>query len=137
MDIINRRDLLKLAPCSVFLCQAKTLVGAIPASGSWRMGVIADLHFGLAPDAMDRLQSFMNDVDQLKPDCILQLGDFNFGVGDAADCVREWEQFPGPRHHVLGNHDMDKTDKQHVELNRVSLALNLLSSVAWGASCEE
>ena len=28
----------------------------------WRMAVIADLHYGLAPDAMARLQSFMGDV---------------------------------------------------------------------------
>lgn len=114
MNITNRRDLLKLASGGLLLSPAPHLLGAASAAESWRMGVIADLHFGLAPDAMDRLQAFMGDVDQVKPNCILQLGDFNYGIGDARGCLREWEQFSGPRHHVLGNHDMDKTDKQHI-----------------------
>ena len=114
MQLVNRREVLKLASSTAFLSQTDSLFASSPETGPWRMGLIADLHFGLAPDAMGRLRSFMSEVDEAKPDCVLQLGDFNFGVGDASECLREWQQFRGPRHHVLGNHDMDKTDKQHI-----------------------
>ena len=80
----------------------------------WTMGLIADLHFGLAPDAGRRLESFMEAVAEHHPDCLLQLGDFNYGVDDAHKCLGVWRQFDGPRYHVLGNHDMDKTDKAHI-----------------------
>ncbi len=78
--------------------------------GTWQIGLIADLHFGLAPDALGRLRRFMAAVEEKRPDCILQLGDFNYGV-DSQECMREWCQFNGPRYHVLGNHDMDKATK--------------------------
>ena len=78
---------------------------------TWKMGLIADLHYGLAPDALPRLEKFMARVDEVSPDCITQLGDFNFGQG-ADDCMNLWRQFKGPKHHVLGNHDMDKATKQ-------------------------
>lgn len=76
----------------------------------WQMGLIADLHYGLAPDALERLDQFMQAVDERSPDCLLQLGDFNYGV-DAADCMKLWQQFSGSKYHVLGNHDMDKATK--------------------------
>lgn len=77
---------------------------------AWRMGLIADLHYGLAPDALTRLESFMAAVNQQTPDSILQLGDFNYGV-QADECMELWNQFTGPKYHVLGNHDMDKATK--------------------------
>ncbi len=80
------------------------------SAASWRMGLIADLHHGLAPDALQRLDSFMMAVDSQEPDCILQLGDFNYGV-QAKECMDLWSQFAGPQYHVLGNHDMDKATK--------------------------
>lgn len=79
-----------------------------------RMGVIADLHHGLATDALNRLDKFMQVVDRKKPDVLLQLGDFNFGNAGANECMRLWQQFEGPRYHVLGNHDMDFESKQHM-----------------------
>lgn len=79
-------------------------------SHSWKMGLIADLHFGLAPDARVRLEAFMQRVLDVRPSGILQLGDFNFGV-DAEECMQVWGQFSGPCYHVLGNHDMDKASK--------------------------
>ena len=78
------------------------------------MGLIADLHHGLAPDAMQRLEVFMKTVDEKKPDLLLQLGDFNFGRPDSKECMDLWRQFKGPRYHVLGNHDMDFFGKRHM-----------------------
>lgn len=113
MTFMNRRQVLKLAPASL-LCQPSLLSGALHSATSWQMGLIADLHFGLAPDAQQRLETFMSEVERTQPDCIMQLGDFHFGVEEARPCQRIWEQFRGPRHHVLGNHDMDKAAKQPV-----------------------
>lgn len=79
-------------------------------SSAWKMGVVADLHYGLAPDALERLGKFMLSVEEEDPDSILQLGDFNFGV-DSKPCMQLWNQFQGPTYHVLGNHDMDKATK--------------------------
>ncbi len=78
------------------------------------IGLIADLHHGLEPTAEKRLDAFMNEVDKNKPDSILQLGDFNFGEKSSQPCMKLWEQFKGKRHHVLGNHDMDKFGKKHM-----------------------
>ena len=78
------------------------------------MGMIADLHHGLAPSAMQRLEQFMIAVDEKKPDVLLQLGDFNYGQQDSKECLNLWRQFNGPRYHVLGNHDMDFFGKRHM-----------------------
>ena len=74
-------------------------------------GLIADVHHGLAPTAMSRLEAFMEAVDKRKPDFVLQLGDFCFGDQDSAAFLRLWNEFRGPRLHVLGNHDMDRLSK--------------------------
>jgi 3',5'-cyclic AMP phosphodiesterase CpdA len=78
------------------------------------MGVIADLHHGLEPRAMERLETFIGDVESREPDCILQLGDFNFGTRQSDECMRLWRQYEGERHHVLGNHDMDFVTKEEI-----------------------
>lgn len=77
-----------------------------------KMGLIADLHHGLAKDAMRRLDTFMQAVDAANPQILLQMGDFNFGKPDSRECMALWQQFNGPRYHVLGNHDMDFLTKE-------------------------
>jgi len=47
-------------------------------------------------------------------DCIIQLGDFNYGKPDSAECIKVWNQFQGEKYHVLGNHDMDFTTKEQM-----------------------
>lgn len=78
-----------------------------------KLALLADLHYGLAPDALERLDTFMGAVDAKKPDLMFQLGDFHYGV-DAEPCIRLWDQFVGPKYHVLGNHDMDKVTKDRM-----------------------
>ena len=72
-----------------------------------KLGLIADLHGGLAQDAEARLDSFLQAMQSAKPDALVQLGDF---------------AFPNPKHqrfadklnaahdhvvHVIGNHEFD------------------------------
>lgn len=74
-------------------------------------GLIADPHADLMPDHMQRLERFMESVDEKKPEFILQLGDFCFPKKENRAFLKLWQQFAGPRFHVLGNHDMDTSSK--------------------------
>ncbi|MFK7844572.1 MAG: metallophosphoesterase [Rhodothermales bacterium] len=111
MQPFSRRTFLSLTGSLVLLRNTSL---ALPAEPVLQMGVIADLHHGLATDAMTRLERFMYAVDKQKPDCLLQLGDFNFGKPDSDECMQLWRQFQGPKFHVLGNHDMDFYSKAHM-----------------------
>lgn len=115
MSGLTRRRWLQVTGGTALFSAAGTGGSAMDSENrtSWRMGLIADLHYGLAPDALSRLASFMAAVDQQTPDCILQLGDFNFGV-EVDECMGLWNQFSGPKYHVLGNHDMDKATKSEM-----------------------
>jgi len=107
---ISRRELLKIGTGCLFLARG----GSVARTDSVRLGVIADLHHGLAPRAIERLETFMRSVADRKPDAILQLGDFNFGTKESEECLHLWNSFVGPKYHVLGNHDMDFVSKDAV-----------------------
>lgn len=77
-----------------------------------RFGILADPHKDLVPDADQRLEKFMAKAMEGDCDFILQLGDFCFPQKKNADFLRIWNQYQGPKHHVLGNHDMDVSSKQ-------------------------
>jgi len=77
-------------------------------------GLLADPHADLVPDHMDRLEAFMRQVDQRKPDFIFQLGDFCFPKVANQSFLNLWNQFEGPKYHTLGNHDMDISSKEVV-----------------------
>lgn len=80
-----------------------------------RFAVITDLHHGLAPDAMSRLQTFADAVAaRPKLDMVLQLGDFCYSTPESKECLDLFNTIKLPRVHVLGNHDMDKCDKAAV-----------------------
>ena len=104
---MSRRTLLQLGIGGLFL----PMRHRFGRTDSVRLGVIADLHHGLAPTAMERLDDFMEAVRERKPDAIIQLGDFNYGPGRGDECMELWRTFNGPRYHVLGNHDMDFASK--------------------------
>ncbi|MXY08416.1 MAG: hypothetical protein F4Y61_07185, partial [Rhodothermaceae bacterium] len=76
---ISRRELLKIGTACLFLSPGRSTA----RTDSVCLGVIADLHHGLAPRAMERLESFMRAVAEHKPDAILQLGDFNYGTEES------------------------------------------------------
>lgn len=77
-----------------------------------RVAIITDLHHGLAPDAMVRLRTFVEAVKSRKDlDAVLQLGDFCYSDAASKECLDLWRTIDLPTIHVLGNHDMDKCDK--------------------------
>src|SRR5690606_13602499 len=95
----TRRTLLRAVPVGLAMACVAEPVWAAPEKSPWQMGLIADLHFGLAPDALERLETFLTEVEQKAPSCLLQLGDFNYGTEGAKPCLKLWNEFRGPRYH--------------------------------------
>ncbi len=128
---------------------AFTLACALPIAGSetelapLRIGIFADLHahdtnsplddFVLANWA-ERLQACVDAMNAWPADLMIQMGDFvngrfvlgaEFGdperipaILEAAEAV--YAGFDGPRHHVLGNHDVEDLTKAEF-LERVNV----------------
>ena len=74
-------------------------------------GIVADVHKDLVPDADQRLEAFINEAKNREIDLIIQLGDFCMAVPENKTFLNIWNSFKGSKHHVLGNHDMDKNTK--------------------------
>lgn len=110
----NRRQFVVSLGASLAAAGTLRMNGAETPEPPVTFGLIADLHHGLCPTAMDRLAVFMEEVALRSPAFILQLGDFCFGDTTSRECLRLWSQFSGPRYHVLGNHDMDRVSKRAV-----------------------
>jgi 3',5'-cyclic AMP phosphodiesterase CpdA len=114
--MLQRRDFIRnlgLAGAGTLLTGGVWSIPASPAGGTKavRFGLISDLHhmqFGNREEA--RLKAFMDKVLQTSPDFIIQNGDF-CRPKPSEGIFAEWNRFPGPKYHVLGNHDMDVCDK--------------------------
>jgi len=72
-----------------------------------RFGLCADVHKDVIHDADKRLKIFIDRMNREKVDFIMQLGDFCRPYDYNQDFLDLWNQFQGPRFHVLGNHDTD------------------------------
>jgi predicted phosphodiesterase len=72
-----------------------------------RIGICADLHQDIMHDGPRRLDAFIRDMETQRPDFIIQMGDFCTPIPRNQVIVDTWERFPGPKYHVLGNHDTD------------------------------
>ncbi len=71
-----------------------------------RIGMVADVHQDIIHDAYARIRFFIDDMKIRKPDFIIQLGDFALPRKRNQPFLDAWNEFEGPRYHVLGNHDM-------------------------------
>ncbi len=68
-------------------------------------GICADVHKDIMHDADVRLRTFVNEMNQRKVDFIIHLGDFCFPDYYNGIFLSIWNEFNGPRYHVIGNHD--------------------------------
>lgn len=75
-------------------------------------GIMADIHADLIPDKLERLEKFIDKAMAKEVDFIIQLGDFCFPKQENKAFLKLWNQFKGPKYHVLGNHDMDISSKE-------------------------
>lgn len=72
-----------------------------------RFGLISDIHKDIMHDADDRLCAFIQKVQAEQVDFIMQLGDFCKPIPENQLFMNIWNQFRGPKYHVVGNHDTD------------------------------
>ncbi|WP_316794131.1 metallophosphoesterase family protein [Pedobacter frigoris] len=72
-----------------------------------RIGICTDLHHDLIKDGEKRIQAFIDEMNILKPDFIIQIGDFCVPKEKNRPLMDIWNQFKGPKYHVIGNHDTD------------------------------
>lgn len=72
-----------------------------------QIGICADLHQDIMHDGPQRLEAFIEAMNAQRPDFILQLGDFCRPYDTNTVILDIWNRFPGPRFHVIGNHDTD------------------------------
>ncbi|MFC1739741.1 metallophosphoesterase family protein [Planctomycetota bacterium] len=122
---LSRRDLLKkMGQGAVMLPILGSLGGCLHSREAscqagkpklLRFGVCADVHMGVIHDAEFRMKTFVDRMNTEQVDFVIQLGDFNYRYrGNKPELAAEhenfqatWNQFQGPRYHVLGNHDSD------------------------------
>ena len=110
---------LSLAAAGVAATNASALE-SVPSdsvsSAKIRFGLIADLHHDFTFDAPERLKAFIAEMNRVKPDFVLELGDFCCPVEKNKVIADIWNGFSGPKYHVIGNHEMDQgcTRKQVV-----------------------
>lgn len=107
----------QLAMAGLSIPVAKTF-GFDPAELSFKkpvtIGWITDVHHGYCRDAEKRLEIFIKEANEKKPDFIIQGGDFCHPTAEASTFMKIWEGFKGKKYHVLGNHDMDKGSKRDI-----------------------
>ncbi|MEE2843262.1 MAG: metallophosphoesterase family protein, partial [Planctomycetota bacterium] len=72
-----------------------------------RLGVIADLHGGLASDAEMRLDAFLKAMKGIETDALVQLGDFAFPNQKHQTFADKFNSAHEKRVHVIGNHEFD------------------------------
>lgn len=89
-------------------------ISDITTSKKLNFGIVADVHKDLMPDADKRLETFINQAQARQVNFIIQMGDFCFAEEKNRNFLKIWEQFKGPKYHVLGNHDMDKNSKEEM-----------------------
>lgn len=62
---------------------------------------------------MTRLEGFVGEAKRSKGiDAVIQMGDFCYSQPESEPCIKLFDSLAHPKFHVLGNHDMDKCDKQ-------------------------
>ena len=80
---------------------------AHPSASSLRIGLIADLHQDLVPDARMRLDQFLESSSSQRVDAIFQLGDFATPIVKNKEVIEAFNNAGTTRYHVIGNHDTD------------------------------
>lgn len=109
---MTRRDLLKFGSLA-FLPKLDIPLPLLTApKRSLKFAVITDLHHGLAPDAISRIEAFIQAVNKRKDlSFVLQMGDFCYSDKGSQELLDKYKEIKLPTIHVLGNHDMDKVTK--------------------------
>jgi exonuclease III/predicted phosphodiesterase len=85
----------------------KHLLAKSPFAKPIRLGVIADLHGGLAVDAEQRLDIFLEAMSGKEVNALVQLGDFAFPNDKHQHFANKFNAAHETTIHVIGNHEFD------------------------------
>ena len=72
-----------------------------------KIGMCSDVHLPTMHDSEHRISTFIDSMKIAQPDFIIELGDFGIPKPEYAPYFDIWNSFPGPKYHVIGNHEMD------------------------------
>lgn len=70
-------------------------------------GLCTDVHIPTMHDSEYRMSTFIEAMKKENPDFIIELGDFSIPKPEYQKTYDIWNSFPGDKHHVIGNHEMD------------------------------
>lgn len=91
----------------IFPDRLQTCEKPFTSRGPIRLGVIADLHGGLAPDADARLDVFLEAMRKAECDALVQLGDFAYPNEAHQHFPDRFNAAHPETIHVIGNHEFD------------------------------
>lgn len=105
----TRRTVLKTigTTCAAFSLPTQLFAGQHKSNKPTRLGVIADLHGGLAVDAESRLDAFLDVMEGKNCDALIQLGDFAFPNEKHRVYADKFNAAHDHVIHVIGNHEFD------------------------------
>ena len=105
----SRRTIIKAlaATSATFFFNWKLDAATQSALKRLQFGLCADPHHDVMYDTEQRLRTFITAMKPEQTDFILQMGDFCRPYERNRKFLNIWEEFSGPRYHVLGNHDTD------------------------------
>ncbi len=106
---IGRRDFLKATTAtSISLGLPGISAATVRRLGDpVRLGVIADLHHDVMHDGSERLDVFLEAMSSIRPDAIVQLGDFAYPQSKNREVIERFNAGHQKSFHVIGNHDTD------------------------------
>lgn len=76
-------------------------------SGKVKIGMCSDVHLPTMHDSPYRIGTFIRHMNRVKPDFIIELGDFGTPDPKYSSMFETWNSFRGDKYHVIGNHEMD------------------------------
>ena len=105
----TRRTALKAlgTTCAAIALPANLLADNPTLTKPIRLGVIADLHGGLAVDAESRLDTFLNSMADKNVDALIQMGDFAYPNKKHQRFGDKFNAAHDNTIHVIGNHEFD------------------------------
>jgi len=106
---MQRRRFLTSAAAGTLLAAPalRRLRADAPASGKIRLGLISDVHQDVMHDGVERITAFVEAMQKEQAQGVVNLGDFCVPHARNDEFLAAFNQFAGPKLHVLGNHDTD------------------------------
>jgi len=109
MKVFNRREFISgmLATGIVLQIPGRVMAMFPTKAKVIKAGLITDLHQDVIHNGSERLQAFLSHVKKIKPDFIMQMGDFAYPNDKNKALIDEFNQAHPIALHVIGNHDTD------------------------------